>query len=75
MNLFIMVVLLNLFKCLNKNKQVLHDNVIYVEGKEDNISIEVAMQYNNSYNENLFLLLIIFILLKVELMKMELKEL
>jgi DNA gyrase subunit B len=38
---------------LNKNKQVLHDNVIYVEGKEDNISIEVAMQYNSGYTENL----------------------
>jgi DNA gyrase subunit B len=38
---------------LNKNKQVLHDNVIYVEGKEDNIAIEVAMQYNSGYTENL----------------------
>jgi DNA gyrase subunit B len=36
---------------LNKSKTPLHDQVIYVEGKEDNISIEVAMQYNNSYNE------------------------
>jgi len=39
---------------INKNKQVLHDEVIYVEGKEDNISIEVAMQYNDSYTANLY---------------------
>src|SRR5574344_1461140 len=38
---------------LNKNKQTLHDDVIYVEGKEDNIAIEVAMQYNSGYTENL----------------------
>lgn len=36
---------------LNKNKTPIHDEVIYVEGKEDNISIEVAMQYNSGYNE------------------------
>lgn len=39
---------------LNKNKQPLHEEVIYVEGKVDNISIEVAMQYNDSYNCNLY---------------------
>ncbi len=39
---------------LNKNKQPLHDEIIYVEGTEDNISIEVAMQYNDSYNANLY---------------------
>ena len=35
---------------LNKNKHPLHDEVIYVEGREDDILIEVAMQYNDSYN-------------------------
>ena len=39
---------------LNKNKQELHEEVIYVEGKIDNISIEVAMQYNDSYNCSLY---------------------
>ncbi len=39
---------------LNKNKQPLHDEIIYVEGKIDNISIEVAMQYNDSYTTNLY---------------------
>ncbi len=38
---------------LNKNKTPINDEVIYVEGKEDNIAIEVAMQYNSGYNENL----------------------
>ena len=38
---------------LNKNKTPIHDEVIYVDGKEDNIAIEVAMQYNSGYNENL----------------------
>lgn len=39
---------------LNKNKQPLHDEIIYVEGKIDNISLEVAMQYNDSYTANLY---------------------
>ena len=41
-------------KMLNKNKKALHDEVIYVEGTEDGIEIEVAMQYNDSYNANLY---------------------
>ena len=39
---------------LNKNKQPLHEDIIFVEGTVDNISIEVAMQYNDSYNTNLY---------------------
>ena len=41
-------------KMLNKNKTPLHDEVIYVDGREDNILIEVAMQYNDGYNEALY---------------------
>ena len=41
-------------KMLNKNKTPIHDDVIYVEGREDNILIEVAMQYNDGYNEALY---------------------
>ena len=41
-------------KMLNKNKTPLHDDVIYVEGREDNILIEVAMQYNDGYNEAIY---------------------
>ncbi|MGM9834651.1 MAG: DNA topoisomerase (ATP-hydrolyzing) subunit B [Bacilli bacterium] len=39
---------------LNKNKKVLHDNVVYVEGNENNISIEVAFQYNEDYNSSIY---------------------
>ena len=39
---------------LNKNKQTLHEDVIYIEGAIDNISIEVAMQYNDSYTASLY---------------------
>jgi len=38
---------------LNKNKEVIHDNVIYITGKKDDIELEIAMQYNDSYNENI----------------------
>jgi len=39
---------------LNKSKEKLYDNVIYCEGKKGNVQIEVAMQHNNSYNENIY---------------------
>lgn len=38
---------------LNQNKEKLH-SPIYVEGNKDNISVEIALQYNDSYNENIF---------------------
>ncbi len=41
-------------KKLNKDKKVIHENVVYVEGQEDNISIEVAFQYNEDYNSCLY---------------------
>ena len=39
---------------LNKNKQPLFDDVVYVEGKENDVLIEVAMQYNDSYNSAIY---------------------
>lgn len=39
---------------LNKNKKVIHENVVYVEGQEDNISLEVAFQYNEDYNSSIY---------------------
>ena len=39
---------------LNRNKEVLHKEPIYVEGVKDGISVEVALQYNDGYNENIF---------------------
>jgi DNA gyrase subunit B len=41
-------------KMLNKNKTPIHDDVIYFEGTEDGIELEVAMQYNDSYNANVY---------------------
>ena len=41
-------------KMLNNNKKVLHDDIIYVEAKENDIGIEVAMQYNDGYNSNVY---------------------
>ena len=39
---------------LNKNKQPLFDDIVYVEGREDDVLIEVAMQYNDSYNAAIY---------------------
>ncbi len=36
---------------LNKNKEVLHKDVIYFEVIKDNMEMEVAMQYTDRYNE------------------------
>ncbi len=41
-------------KYLNKNRQVLFDEPIYTEGLKDGILVEVAMQYNDSYQENIY---------------------
>jgi DNA gyrase subunit B len=37
---------------LNRNKEVLHARPIYVERKEGGTAVEVALQYNDSYTEN-----------------------
>ncbi len=39
---------------LNENKEPIHEEPIYIEGEKDGISIEIAMQYNGGYAENLF---------------------
>jgi DNA gyrase subunit B len=41
-------------KHLNRGKQTLHDSPIYIEGKRDNVELEIALQYNDSYAENVF---------------------
>jgi DNA gyrase subunit B len=41
-------------KHLNKNKSPLHDQPIYFEMVSDDLSIEVSMQYNDSYDEKIF---------------------
>ena len=41
-------------KHLNRGKGVLHDSPIYMEGKREQVDIEIALQYNDSYAENIF---------------------
>ena len=36
---------------INKNKSPLHENVIYMSGSRDDSMAEIALQYNDSYNE------------------------
>ena len=38
---------------LSKKKTVLHDQVISFAGEKDNIAVEIAMQWNDSYNEQI----------------------
>lgn len=39
---------------LNRNKESVHKEPIYVEGKKDDYIVELALQYNDSYTENIF---------------------
>ena len=39
---------------LNKGKAPLYENVIYCEGTKENVYVEVAMQHNDSYTENIY---------------------
>lgn len=38
---------------LNKNRAIVHNEIVYVDNEKDNIAIEVAMQYNDGYNNSL----------------------
>jgi DNA gyrase subunit B len=39
---------------LNRNREALHEKPIFTEGTKDNIQVEVALQYNDSYSENIY---------------------
>src|SRR5215510_7071495 len=39
---------------LNASRKSLHNEVIYVDTTRDDVGIELAMQYNDGYNENVF---------------------
>jgi DNA gyrase subunit B len=41
-------------KYLNRNKESLHDEPLYVEGSKEDTIVEIALQYNDSYNEGIF---------------------
>ena len=39
---------------LNRSKEALYPEVIYCEGEKDGVMVEVAMQHNDSYTENIY---------------------
>ncbi len=39
---------------LNKSKTPIHPQIIYVFGKEDNIEVEIALQYTEDYTSNIY---------------------
>lgn len=39
---------------LNRNKGKVHESPVYIEGVKDTTTVEIAFQYNDTYNENLF---------------------
>ncbi len=41
----------NFVEYINRSKSVLHPNIFYTIGTKDNISVEVSMQWNDSYSE------------------------
>ena len=41
-------------KYINKNKTAIHEQIIHLEGEEDGVMFEVALQYNDSYNSNIY---------------------
>jgi DNA gyrase subunit B len=46
--------IIEFIKHLNQNKTPVHPKVLFFEGRKDNIEVEVALQYNDGYQENLF---------------------
>ena len=41
-------------KHLNKNREMIHEKVIYIEKEKEDSVVEVAMQYTDSYTESIF---------------------
>lgn len=39
---------------INQEKTAIHNDIIHLEGEESNVFFEVAMQYNTSYNDNIY---------------------
>ena len=39
---------------INQGKTPIHEDIIHLEGAEDDVMFEVAMQYNTGYNENIY---------------------
>ena len=41
-------------KFINQGKTPIHEDIIHLSGQEEDVMFEVAMQYNTSYNENIY---------------------
>ena len=41
-------------KYLNKNKTPIHEEIIHLDGEEDGVMFEVAMQYNSGYSDSIY---------------------
>ncbi len=41
-------------KYINKNKTPIHEDIVHFEGEEDGVYLEIALQYNNGYNDNIY---------------------
>ncbi len=41
-------------KFINQEKTPIHENIIHLEGEEDGVMFEVALQYTNGYNDNIY---------------------
>ncbi|WP_409254405.1 DNA topoisomerase (ATP-hydrolyzing) subunit B [Bacillus sp. SCS-153A] len=39
---------------LNRSKEVVHEEPIFVEGERENISVEIALQYNDGFASNIY---------------------
>ncbi|WP_453997434.1 DNA topoisomerase (ATP-hydrolyzing) subunit B [Bacillus nitroreducens] len=39
---------------LNRTKEVLHEEPVFVEGEKEGIAVEIALQYNDSYTSNIY---------------------
>ena len=39
---------------LNKNRDPLHDKIIYISGEKEKVQVEAALQYHDGYNETVF---------------------
>ena len=46
--------IIEFIKHLNQNKTPVHPKVLFFEGKKDGIEVEVALQYNDGYQESVF---------------------
>ena len=46
--------IISFVKWLNQNRTTLHSPPIYIEDRKDNVEVQIAIQYNDTYKENIF---------------------